>query len=558
MARVTLSCKKHQMMEIVKNTTIQNRTKQERLNREHIVPKHCINNYEHVLEFLKTLKNYEISKEEILFSIGCHLVKENTNKNLKKFLSEYPFLPTEINNVPVGEVDLLGTVYQYLNTKLENLERGSFYTGFEIAKDFTEDLDFSDNQIILDPSCGSGSFLFNSNALSHQIFGVDNDPIAVMISKFNYFIKFPDAEYPNIFCDDFFIWYSNNKNLLFDYIIGNPPYGANLDLSNIDTSKITSKESYSYFITYGAKLLKRTGIIRYLLPESILNVKKHTDIRQFILNELNLKKIKKYDSNFTGVMSDLFLLEIDLGVNGPDIVFDSEGISVLISKNIFKNLKNSIFTFFTEKDVSIIEKVKSKEGYNLKDSIFGLGVVTGNNKEKLFSEMVDGSEPIYTGKEVEKYRLLPPNKFIIFNRDELQQVAPDNVYRADSKLVYKTINKHLKFAIDTGGSLTTNSANIVIPKLKQLDIYSILGLLNSKLYSFMNVKLFGGVNKVSKENIQNLPIPMITKEQNLHIKHLVLRIMDGETEDELERYINYEIFQLNDDECDYLNQVLMK
>ena len=46
--------------------------------------------------------------------------------------------------------------------KKENLEKGSFYTDYKIAKDFVTDLDFKNNQLIIDPACGSGSFLFNS------------------------------------------------------------------------------------------------------------------------------------------------------------------------------------------------------------------------------------------------------------------------------------------------------------------------------------------------------------------------------------------------------------
>ena len=92
----------------------------------------------------------------------------------------------------------------------ENLEKGSFYTGPEIAIDFVNDLDFSSGQIIFDPACGSGAFLFNSNAPAEQIVGVDVDPIAIMIAKLNYFIKFPKAKSPNLFCDDFSIHCKQN------------------------------------------------------------------------------------------------------------------------------------------------------------------------------------------------------------------------------------------------------------------------------------------------------------------------------------------------------------
>jgi SAM-dependent methyltransferase len=484
---------------IVKNTTVQNKSKQNRLNNEHIIPTHCLTNKE-VSVFLKSLINYKTSKENILFSIGCELVKENTNPHLEQFLSEYSFERIQIDNIPKNEFDLLGSIYQYLNSKKENLEKGSFYTNYEIAKDFVKDLDFTLNQKILDPACGSGSFLFNSNAGPKQIFGVDNDPIAIMIAKFNYFIKFPEAEYPNIFCNDFFIWYLQNNNLEIDYIMGNPPYGASLNLSNINSTHIKSGESFSYFIEFGCKLLKKNGILRYLLPESILNVKKHQDIRNFILDNTHLKQIKKYKTKFSGVMSDLYMIEIDLNENNNHLFF-TDNTTIKIPKSIFKTLKNNIFAYLIEQDISIIQKVKSIQGYNLSNSIFGLGVVTGGNKEKLLDIPNDDSEPIYTGKEVTRYNLLTPIKYIIFDRDNLQQVASDEIYRAENKLVYKTINKHIKIAIDTTGTLTSNSANILIPNIVGLDIYTVMGFLNSQLYSYLNIKLFGGVNKIAKENL---------------------------------------------------------
>ena len=535
---------------IIQNTTIQNKTKENRLSNQHIIPSHCISNTS-VNDFLKSTINSKESKESILFSIGCELVRGNTNPYLKQFLSEYSFPIVKIKNIPYDEFDLLGSTYQYLNSKKENLERGSFYTDYKIAKDFVNDLDFSKNQLMLDPSCGSGSFLFNSNASSHQIFGVDNDPIAIMIAKFNYFIKFPNGNYPNIFCDDFFNWYSKNKHLVFDYLIGNPPYGANLNLKNINSSHVISGESFSYFIEFGFTLLEDKGIMRYLLPESILNVKKHYDIRKFILNNTNLNKIKKYKTKFAGVMSDLYMLEITNDKNNSDLTF-IDNKSTKIPKTIFKGLKNSVITNFNQKDVTIILKVTDIQGHDLSNSIFGLGVVTGNNKERLLDNPTNNSELIYSGKEVTKYKLLPPKKHIVFDRNNLQQVAPDNIYRAPQKLIYKTINKYIKIAIDDTQSLTTNSANIIIPDIIGFDIYTIMGILNSQLYSYLNIKLFGGVNKIAKENLQKLPIPKISNRQNLYIKELVMKVMETSDDSYLQNYIHKNIFELSNSEIEYI------
>jgi hypothetical protein len=212
-----------------------------------------------------------------------------------------------------------------------------------------------------------------------------------------------------------------------------------------------------------------------------------------------------------------------------------------------------VFTYFTEQDISIISKVKHKQGYTMIDSIFGLGVVTGDNQKLLFNSPIDESEQIYTGKEVTKYKLLNPNKHIVFNRDVLQQVAPNEIYRAPQKLVYKTINKHIKIAMDNTGSLTTNSANIFIPNIDGLDIHTVMGLLNSELYSYLNLKLFGGVNKVSKENLQSLPLPKVSNEENEHIKNLVLLIIENGDDNELQKYINKNIFGLTEEEIKYIN-----
>ena len=101
--------------------------------------------------------------------------------------------------------------------------------------------------------------MFNSRTLTfNAVYNNDYPKI-----KFNYFIKFPNGNYPNIFCDDFFNWYLKNKHLIFDYLIGNPPYGANLNLKNINSSHVISGESFSYFIEFGFTLLKDVGIMSY-------------------------------------------------------------------------------------------------------------------------------------------------------------------------------------------------------------------------------------------------------------------------------------------------------
>ena len=536
-----------------KNTTVQNKSKQERLNSSHTIPNHYIEG-EGVSKFLTKLLEVEAPKEQILYSLGSQLLKNKSNPATSKFLKEFNFELIDFEDVPIGEFDLLGSAYQFLNSKMENLEKGSFYTGGDVATDFVYDLEFSKGEILFDPACGSGAFLFRSQAPSSQIYGIDSDSTAIMIAKFNYFIKFPDAEYPNLYCEDFFTWFAIHEDERFEYIIGNPPYGANLDLAKIPTQHIISGESFSFFIEFGYWLLKENGVFRYLLPESILNVKRHTDVRNFILKHTNLNRIKRYSKKFTGVMSDVYMIELN-HKKTKNMIFEDKSRTD-IPKSLFAGLKNQIFVNLNAEDIGIIEKVELIQGYDLSKSVFGLGVVTGDNKTRLLSNPGEGLEAIYSGKEVEKYKLLPAKNYILFDRSNLQQVAPDEIYRTPVKLLYQTISKYLKVAIDTSGSLSTNSANIIIPKLENIDIYSLLGLLNSDLYSYLHFKLFGGVNKIAKENLMALPLPKLTQKQNETLKNLVLKIMDTDDDSQAQNYINKEIFDLSAEQVQFMNRAI--
>jgi len=537
----------------VKNTTIQNRSKKARLETTHTVPHHHVDSRE-VSDFLLTLTKYKVPKDQLLFSIGKHLIGKSYNPAVIEFLNEYDLPLVEIVDIPNGAFDLLGSAYQFLNSKHENLVQGSFYTGKATSLEFVKDLDFSGGQTIFDPSCGSGVFLFRSEAGPEQIYGVDSDPIAIMIAKFNYFLKFPTGGPPNLFAMSFFDWSARNPDAKFDYVIGNPPYGSNLNVKEIDSKYVFSGESFSYFIELGHRRVKSGGVLRYLVPESLLNVKRHADIRSFLLGEGNLTRIKKFQEKFTGIMSDTFLIETSSDY-ASHVVFEDKSFSK-IPKSLYKEMQHQVLVNLTELDIQIIEKVRGMGTLTLADSTFGLGVVTGDNTSKLMKEPVAGAEPIYTGKEVERYRLLPPRNYIIFNRSQLQQVAPEYIYRAKEKLIYKTISKTLKFALDTSGALSTNSANIVIPHISGYTAITVMAFLNNPLYSFLHLKLFGGVNKLAKENLQSLPFPELSSATHTLLENLASQALLTKDFDSLDSHIQKTVFGLTPVEAEHIHKSL--
>ena len=102
--------------------------------------------------------------------------------------------------------------------------------------------------------------------------------------------------------------------------------------------------------------------------------------------------------------------------------------------------------------------------------------------------------------------------------------APESMYRAKEKLIYRFISNHLVFAYDDKQTLSLNSSNIVIPQIEGLSIKYILSILNSSIAQFIYEKRFNSV-KVLRAHIESIPIPMISYEEQQPFVKLVEEIM---------------------------------
>ena len=152
--------------------------------------------------------------------------------------------------------------------------------------------------------------------------------------------------------------------------------------------------------------------------------------------------------------------------------------------------------------------------------MWALGIVTGDNRKHIVSTFEEGTELIYTGKEVSKYFLNPSNKYIKYDRQNFQQVAADCLYRAPEKLIYKFISKKLVFAYDNNSNLFLNSANILIPKMKTHSVKTALAFLNSEIFQYIYMKKFNEL-KILKGNLLQLPFPILTDENFRNLENLV-------------------------------------
>lgn len=514
------------------------------LSTKTIVPVEYFSNKDNVADiqrFVECCKEQNYSAEEVIYSVGIRLLKDAgiyEKPHVQKVLSTLSFLSflsfLSLQSLPSDEHDLLGLLYQCFLIEGEKNRKGSYYTPFEVAQNMTKNLDFSKGQKFFDPCCGSGAFILSLEGASpNQIFGCDNDPVAVMIAKINLLLKFKTEifEPQIILCD----YLKKHFKLKFDYIISNPPWGAVVfDERN---SPIPTKESFSFFFEKAFHQLADDGTIKFLLPESVLNVKCHRDFRKFLLENTEIKSITKYPGCFSGVQTKYIdieskrtrraLSQLDIIIiNNYSSSLDNACVIHKVKKSCFYLTKNLNFNLLSDDDLEKVRKIISKGKYTLKDSIWALGVITGDNKNKVKSRQGRGMEPIYTGKDIEAYTLKRPTKFIKYERSDFQQVAKDEIYRADEKLVYKFISKNLVFVYDDSKSLFLNSANILIPRIPGMSIKTVLAFLNSEMFRFLYKSLFGEI-KILKGNLMELPFPEITPEMDEKLTKLVDKVLKG-------------------------------
>ena len=420
------------------------------------------------------------------------------------------------------------------------------------------DIRILNGEKLLDPCCGSGIFLLKvQHAEMEQLYGIDNDPLAVMIAKANLMVKYNESQvYPQIYQMDFLLHAASALgDLRFDYIVTNPPWGT--EKGKLHASEvIQSKEKASLFFTESFKFLNQNGIQHFLLPTSILKIRVHSDLRRFVTHETRIESLKCYRERFKGVFTDFISLKVS-----KKPVYNSQnylvyGVNNVVSRKEFA-LKDDDFCpipTLNDCDEAIISKVERLRHDDLSHSQWALGIITGNNAKVLKDRPRKGLEPIYMGKDISKYGLKKASRYIKYNRADFQQCAKDEFYRAKEKLVYKFVSSRLCFTYDDKQRLFLNSANILIPEVEGMSIKTVLAFLNSSLFNFLYVKQFNDL-KILKGNLSTLPFPKITAEQDKQFSVLVDHALCGDKEapKEIDALI-YSLYGFIPEELDLITQ----
>lgn len=485
-----------------------------------------------------------------------------------------------INRNPIdGEHDFVGFLYQKIESIKNKKSKGQYFTPPKIVNHILDQIiadntDFR-NVKILDPACGSGQFLMGAFSkllsvylangydaesaskliLKNNLFGYDLDPNAVEITKYNLikmsFLTDPILNIHEVdflkksFLENFSEGKHEIDNLSFDYIVGNPPWGSKLSAQekkyfrNNYFSAKSGINTFTLFIERSLEMLKDNGKLGFLIPEAYLNIKAHNNSRIKVLENCKIGEIALWGDQFKNVYAPAVSIILQESQSHKErhqnIVKICDGKSLkdntrtLVPQDHYYNTYQNIFNVnYSKKAVNIINTIENQDCFYLKDNAkFFLGIVTGNNPKYISKEQNENTpDPIIIGKDLKPYEVNFSGNFFKYDSNVLQQTAPEDLYKAKDKIIYKFIGKKLSFAIEENGFYTLNNVNGFIPDDSIIDKYALVGVLNSTVVQYYYEKNFFTL-KVLRNNLEKLPLIELSKDSERKISKYAKDIIES-------------------------------
>ncbi len=186
---------------------------------------------------------------------------------------------------PLG--DKLPEWYQFFIGRRFREGSGKFFTPKSIASAMARLLPLRNNPIIMDPTCGAGTFLVEASNIWRQdnciLVANDVDTSLVDLAMVTLSLATPSHHTKhfssvNIFdpTDEFISWYGR-----VDYILANPPFSLRIEHEQFESPlfSLGYRNSDALFIDTAFRLLRPGGRLVCLLPHSIVANKEFANLR---------------------------------------------------------------------------------------------------------------------------------------------------------------------------------------------------------------------------------------------------------------------------------------
>jgi len=578
----------------------------------------------------------------------CDKLTDQVFELLKKFFSGREIMNCkqlslfslyDFNIIPV---ELISNIYEILLGKETRDQDNAFYTpnylveyilDKTVMKTLKEKLSFK----ILDPSCGSGVFLVNSyrriiqenlagklycdddillnELLSENIYGIDINEEAIDVTIFSLYLTILDYKDPktlseftlprlkgeNLIVSDFFdeekLAPLRNKNIDFDYIIGNPPWGnvkTGMHLSYCKThgydSMQQNNEISRSFVFRARDFSSNTTICCFILHSKLLYNQKGPSIkfRKFLLKEskicniVELSSVRKlvfenadapaaivafqYSSEENNLSNNIVYTSIK-----PNVFFKLFHV-ICIEKNDVKYISQSMLfdydwawktiVYGSSFDLENILKLKRKYPTIEQEIdsqtpaiIRGAGVEYQDGDKKDASHLV-GRKLLNSQNGVEHF-MVNSSRTTVFNKQQIHRPRDSRLFDPPYVLTPTGVdceNYKLKSAYSEESFVSKKTMYIIKGSLEQKNLLlNLVGLFNSSLYSYLNLMLGTsiGIEREQRFMEEVLAFPYLHSnrivEKVAHIQNMI---------DNQNKYIlyNYDI----DDDINQLDDIILK
>ena len=300
--------------------------------------------------------------------------------------------------------DVLGRVYEELIPADERHRLGQYYTPPPIVELIVNMCVRSPNDKVLDPGCGSGSFLVKAyhrlkelkkkenplksdeelhREILDQLYGIDINPFPAQLSSINLAVRNLRVRSRNInlIISDFFKIQPGTSLLPkeFDAVVTNPPYTRQEEmeykdqireaaLTYTDGTKIPLDARagiYAYFFIHSAKFLKNGGRMGYITSDTWLDVGFGKDLKKFFLDHFKILciiwySVRAFERPLVGTCISIFEKED----TSEDIRKDNIVKFVRIKRpmdadKIIKTLENTLENY-EDDNIAIITKQQAE------------------------------------------------------------------------------------------------------------------------------------------------------------------------------------------------------
>ena len=349
---------------------------------------------------------------------------------------------------------------------------GSYYTPSYLASFISERvLSHFENRVrmsILEPSVGDGAFI--SELAKEEKININLTALDINKVELNTASEKWRRETASFIKTDF-LEYSDSKK--YSAVIGNPPYvkkniltSKQIELSktihsNENLTEASVKNIWATFLVKSNTLLAKNGVLAFVLPSELLQVKFAEEVREYLKNEFQRIEIFTFnDLMFECKGQDTIVLFAYKKADFKGEFFTNISSKEELEKNNFILKNNNLLVesnvkwthhFLTSDELTFIDNLKNKLKTVNDYSESKPGIVTGANKYFIINTETENKYNLskYTKPIIQKGLFV--NGSVVFSDDDIEKLEKSN---RPTKLLQLNdtdkISKNLREYLDIG------------------------------------------------------------------------------------------------------------